>query len=31
MKEDERRMSAYHEAGHAVVGVHLEHAIPSIR
>jgi len=28
MKEDERRMSAYHEAGHAVVGVHLEHADP---
>ena len=28
MKEDERRMSAYHEAGHAIVGVHLEHADP---
>jgi cell division protease FtsH len=28
MKEDERRMSAYHEAGHAVVGMHLEHADP---
>jgi cell division protease FtsH len=28
MKEDERRMSAYHEAGHAIVGTHLEHADP---
>jgi len=28
MKEDERRMSAYHEAGHAVVGTYLEHADP---
>ncbi|MDD4856861.1 MAG: ATP-dependent zinc metalloprotease FtsH [Candidatus Krumholzibacteria bacterium] len=28
MKEDERRMSAYHEAGHTVVGMHLEHADP---
>jgi len=28
MKEDERRMSAYHESGHAVVGMHLEHADP---
>jgi cell division protease FtsH len=28
MKEDERRMSAYHESGHAVVGMHLDHADP---
>ena len=28
MKEDSRRMTAYHEAGHAVVGSYLEHADP---
>ena len=28
MKEDSRRMTAYHEAGHAVVGSFLEHADP---
>ncbi|UCF07123.1 MAG: ATP-dependent zinc metalloprotease FtsH [bacterium] len=28
IKEDTRRMIAYHEAGHAVVGSHLEHADP---
>ncbi len=28
MKEDTRRMTAYHEAGHAVVGSYLKHADP---
>ncbi len=28
MKEDIRRMTAYHEAGHTVVGSYLEHADP---
>jgi len=28
MKEDSRRMTAYHEAGHAVVGSFLDHADP---
>ncbi len=28
MKEDTRRMTAYHEAGHVIVGSYLEHADP---
>jgi cell division protease FtsH len=28
MREDERRMSAYHEAGHTIVGMHAKNADP---